>query len=155
MALTESSRDRRPDFPFLEISFRLDEDELEIGRSTQGHVHLTNTGDIRIEFQSDQPIVASILDPSTMERVGGYSGWIAGTGLMIRLDPCKAAAITVLVGTATRTNDEVSVLPPGKYLVKVDVPLYELRPDEEGYERSYLHLPLADLSVTERRDPNI
>jgi hypothetical protein len=151
VALTESSRDRRPDFPFLEAKFKLGEDELEIGRICQGHVHLRNAGNDLIELESEQPIVASILDPSTMERVGGYSGWIAGTGLMIRLGPGDVARITVLVGTATRKNGEILTLPPGEYLVKVDVPLFELRPDEEGYEKSHLHLPLVDLRVVERR----
>ena len=86
-----------------------------------------------------------------MERVGGYSGWVAGTGLMIHLRPGEGAAIPVLIGTARRQDDQILALPPGKYLVKVDVPILELRRDEEGYERSFLHLPLVHLKVVEKR----
>jgi hypothetical protein len=90
------------------------------------------------------------IDPA-MERVGGYSGWIAGTGLMIRLGPGEVATIPVLIGTARRYDDRILALPPGKYLVKVDVSILELRPDKEGYERSFLHLPLVHLKVMEKR----
>jgi hypothetical protein len=151
MALTESSRERWPDFPFLEASVTLGEEELEVGGFGAGHVHLRNFGKETIEFQSDQPIAAAILDPSTLERVGGYSGWVAGTGLMIHLLPGEDASILVLIGTARRQGDQIAALPAGTYLVKVDVPILELRPDKEGYERSFLHLPLVRLKVVERR----
>ncbi|MHB2028595.1 MAG: hypothetical protein ACYCPT_07230 [Acidimicrobiales bacterium] len=151
MALTESSRDRWPDFPFLEASVTLEKEKLEVGGSSGGHVHLRNFGQEAIEFQSDQPIPAAILNPSTMERVGGYSGWIAGTGLMMHLRPGEVATIPVLIGTARRQDDQILALPPGKYLVEVDVPILEQRPDKDGYERSFLHLPLVHLEVVEKR----
>jgi len=150
MALTESSRDRWSDFPFLEASVTLEKEELEVGGSSAGHVHLRNFGKEAIEFQSDQPIAAAILNPSTMERVGGYSVWVGGTGLMIHLRPGEVATIPVLIGTARRQDDQILALPPGKYLVKVDVPILEQRPDKESYERSFLHLPLVHLKVVEK-----
>jgi len=150
MALTESSRDRWPDFPFLEAIFMLGQDEIEVGSSSQGHVNFRNVGNSLIEFQSDQPLLASLLDPKTSERAGGFGGWIAGTGRLIRLGPDEKATIPVLVGTTTGLKDLNLSLPPGEYLVKVDMPLYELRPDHEGYERSYLHLPVVGIRVVKR-----
>jgi hypothetical protein len=151
MSLTHSSRDRWPDFPFLEATVTLDQEELEVGGFSPGKVHLRNLGEEVIKFQSDQPIAAAILDPSTLERVGGYSGWVAGTGLIIHMRPGEEAMIPILIGTAHRQDDQILALPPGKYLVKVDVPILELRPDNEGYERSYLPLPAVQLKVVPKR----
>lgn len=151
MALTESTRDRRPDFPFLEATMNFGEEELEVGESGLGHIQLRNIGVERIEIHSDQPVVATILDRSNKERVGGYTGWIAGTGLVIRLGSDETATIPVLIGTTSRRGDEIVTLPPGDYLIKVDLPILELRPDEDGYERSHLQLPLIPIKFVEKR----
>lgn len=150
MSLTESSHERWHDFPYLEAIVKLGEDEIQVGNSSRGQVVLCNVGNGPIEFQSDQPLLASLLDPVTLEKVGGYTGWTAGTGLMIRLDPGDKATIPVLIGTATTKNDRTSYLSPGDYLVRVNVPLYELRLDREGNERSYLNLPLVRVKVVDR-----
>jgi hypothetical protein len=151
MAITHSPRDRWPDFPFLEASVALDQEELEVGGFYPGVVHLRNLGEEAINIESEQPIAAAILDPSTMERVGGYNGWVAGTGLTIHLRPGGAVTVPVLVGTARRKDDKILALPPGQYLVEVDVPILELRPDSEGYERSYLRLPSVQVQVVAKR----
>ena len=141
MAATLSLRERRPDFPFLEATVALDQDELEVGGHCRGVVQLRNRGEEAILFESERPIAAGILNPSTMVRVGGFSGWVTGTGLTIHLRPGGAAKIEVLLGVATGHDAQILELPPGHYLVHVDVPILERQPDNEGYEKSYLRLP--------------
>ena len=147
VALTESPRDRRADFPTLEITLTLDADALAQGTTGQGQIRLHNAGRGQIEFQSDQPLVAAVLDPLSQERVGGFAGWLAGTGLVVKLSEGESSTIPVLVGTFRKEHDEVSPLSPGEYLVSADIPIYEFRPDGEGYERSHLRSPQVRLRV--------
>lgn len=150
MALTESSRDRRLDFPFLEGRVELNEQTLEVGSKGFGRLHLRNAGSASIEFHTDQPLTAVLLDLSTMAKVAGFEGWIAGTGLVVRLAPGDETTIAVLLGSTARRNGEVIALAPGDYLVQVDVPIYEMRPDQEGYEKSYLTMPVAQIRLVKR-----
>jgi hypothetical protein len=43
-----------------------------------------------------QPLVGSLLNAS-LETVGGYSGWIASTGLIVDLAPGRSASIPVIL----------------------------------------------------------
>lgn len=127
------------------------EDSLEVGCRGLGHLHLRNVGADLIEFQTDQPLLANVLDPATLESVARYSGPVAGMGRMIHLEPGGEVTIAVLIGTSSTSNGEVIELSPGPYVIRVDVPIYELRPDGDGYELSHLTMPLSDLVLTEKR----
>ena len=53
---------------------------LEAGDDGHGRLVLRNSGSERIgPLGSGQPLVGSLLNAS-LETVGGYGGWIAGTG---------------------------------------------------------------------------
>ena len=138
------------EFGSLELTLSLDEGELRVGRSGHGRVHLRNAGQDLIEFHSEQPIVASVLNPSTMRQVGWYRGWIAGSGLQIRLVPGETDSIAVLVGTDTRTGVAASQLAPGEYLVSAAVSVLELRPGEDGYDGSQLECRAVPITLVAR-----
>ena len=150
MVANESFRGVRNEFGSLELTFSLDEGELRVGRSGHGRVRLRNSGTDLIEFVSEQPIVASVLNPSTMRQVGWYHGWIAGTGLQIRLAPGETASIAVLVGTDPRMGAAPSQLAPGEFLVRAAVSVLELRPDEDGYDRNQLACRAVPITLVAR-----
>ena len=69
-----------------------------------------------------------------LETVGGYSGWIAGTGRVIDLAPGESASVGIIFGTASTREDLGYVLPPGRYWLRVQMRLH--------------HGPGAPLTVT-------
>jgi hypothetical protein len=60
MSTSGSSRDRRPDFHFLESKLMFVEEKLEVGRIVRGQVILRNVGKEIIYFESEQPLVAGL-----------------------------------------------------------------------------------------------
>ena len=84
---------------------------------------MRNNGQERIgPLNTGRRLVGSLLNASH-EPVGGYTGWIAGTGLAIDLEPGGSASINVIFGTASSREELGYALPPGEYWLKVHVPL--------------------------------
>ncbi|MGH3250179.1 MAG: hypothetical protein ACRDOI_28815 [Trebonia sp.] len=108
----------------LEMSVEVDQAVLEAGDDGHGRLLLRNSGPERIgPLGSGQPLVGSLLNASG-ETVGGYSGWVAGTGLTVDLAPGGSAGIRVIFGTASTREDLGYVLPPGRYWLKVQLRLH-------------------------------
>ncbi|HTQ80440.1 MAG TPA: hypothetical protein VMM92_10625 [Thermoanaerobaculia bacterium] len=106
-------------FDGLEMSVEAGQKVLEAGDDGHGRLVLRNSGSERIgPLGSGQPLSGSLLNTS-LETVGGYSGWIAGTGLVVDLAPGRSASIPVIYGTASTREDLGYVLPPGTYWLKV------------------------------------
>ncbi|MGC2485992.1 MAG: hypothetical protein WA359_07105 [Acidimicrobiales bacterium] len=143
MPSLESLRDRWPDFPGLEASVELTDQTVVAGSTGRGHVLLRNAEGDLIEFDTDRPFVAKVLDPSTKEIVAGNPGPMLATGLPIRLKPGEETSVRFVFGTTTSRDSEAIALAPGDYLVKVDLPVHERRPDGDGSEKSYLTMPLT------------
>jgi hypothetical protein len=109
-------------FEGLEMSVEADQKVLEAGDDGHGRLVLRNSSSERIgPVASGQPLVGSLLNAS-LETVGGYSGWIAGTGLIVDLAPGRSASIPVIYGTASTREDLGYVVPPGRYWLKVQMP---------------------------------
>jgi hypothetical protein len=146
----ESLRERRPDFPFLEGRVELNDPELETGSVGRGRLVLTNSGLGVIELRTDSFVRAKVLYRSNLEWASSFAGFALGTGLLVHLKPGDEKAIPVIFGTVIWREGETGALPPGDYVVKVDLPLLERRGDEEGYERSYLKMPVAPLRLIDK-----
>ena len=114
-------------FEGLEMSVEVDQEVLEAGDDGHGRLVLRNSSSARIgPLDTGQPLVGSLLN-SSLETVGGYSGWIAGTGLTIDLAPGGSASIRVIFGTASTREDLGYVLPPGRYWLRVQMRLHHGR----------------------------
>jgi hypothetical protein len=131
------------DFAGLEVSVEVDQTVLEVGDDGHGQLVLRNNGQERIgPLNTDQPLVGSLLNASH-EPVGGYTGWIAGTGLAIDLEPGGSASINVIFGTASSREELGYALPPGEYWLKVHVPLRRGR----GEPAPALAVPLPRITI--------
>ncbi|HET6187174.1 MAG TPA: hypothetical protein VFE59_09245 [Trebonia sp.] len=131
------------DFAGLEVSVEVDQTVLEVGDDGHGQLVLRNNGQERIgPLNTDQPLVGSLLNASH-EPVGGYTGWIAGTGLAIDLEPGGSASINVIFGTASFREELGYALPPGEYWLKVHVPLRRGR----GEPAPALAVPLPRITI--------
>ena len=88
-----------------------------------GRLVLRNSSPERIgPLDCGQPLIGSLLD-SSLEVVGGYSGWVAGTGRVIDLAPGETASFPVIFGTASGREGLGYVVPPGRYWLKVQMRL--------------------------------
>jgi hypothetical protein len=126
-------------FEGLEMSVEVDHEVLEPGDDGRGRLILRNSSAERIgPLHCDQPLVGSLLN-SRLETVGGYSGWVAGTGRTINLAPGESATIPVIFGTASTREDLGYVLPPGRYWLRVQMRLH--------------HGPGAPLTITPAAPP--
>jgi hypothetical protein len=156
------SRRRRPrppgrltpeEVPFegLEVSVETDQKVLEVGDDGRGRFVLRNSGSERIgPLDSGQPLVGTLLDASH-EAVGGYTGWIAGTGLTIDLAPGRSASIPVIYGTASTREELGYVLPPGTYWLKVQM---SIRHGSGGTPTQALTAPLTQITIIPRVRPH-
>jgi hypothetical protein len=108
-------------FDGLETSVEVDQAVLAVGDDGHGRLVLRNGSSERIgPLGSGQPLSGSLLNAS-FEVIGGYSGWIAGTGLIIDLAPGRSASIPVIYGTASAREDLGYAVPPGTYWLKVQM----------------------------------
>jgi hypothetical protein len=111
-------------FEGLEMSVEVDQMVLEAGDDGHGRLVLRNSSPEMIgPLHTGQPLVGSLLN-SSLETVGGYSGWVAGTGRVIDLAPGASASLRVIFGTASTREDLGYVLPPGQYWLRVRMRLH-------------------------------
>jgi hypothetical protein len=137
-------------FEGLEMSVEVDQKVLEAGDDGHGRLVLRNSSSERIgPLGSGQPLVGSLLNAS-LETVGGYSGWIAGTGLIVDLAPGRSASIPVIYGTASTREDLGFAVPPGRYWLKVQM---RFRHDLGGPPTNALTAPLTHVTIIPRARP--
>jgi hypothetical protein len=96
------------------------------------------------------PLIGSLLNAS-IETVGGYSGWIAGTGLIVDLAPGRSASIPVIYGTASTREDLGYSVPPGGYWLKVQM---RFRHGLGGPPTNALTAPLTQITIISRVRPH-
>jgi len=136
-------------FEGLEMSVEVDQRVLEVGDDGHGRLVLRNNGPERIgPLGSGQPLVGSLLNASH-EAVGGFTGWIAGTGLTVDLAPGRSASIKVIFGTASTREELGYALPPGRYWLKVQMP-FQQGPGEPTHA---LTAPLTQITIVPRVRP--
>jgi hypothetical protein len=136
-------------FEGLEMSVEVEQRALQVGDDGHGRLVLRNSGPGRIgPLDSGQPLAGSLLNASR-ETVGGYSGWIAGTGLTIDLPPGRSASIPVIYGTASSREDLGYVVPPGSYWLKVQMRIQ----NSPGEPARALTAPLTQITIIPRARP--
>ena len=133
-------------FEGLEVSVEVDQAVLEAGDDGHGRLVLRNNGTERIgPLDCGQPLVGCLLDASH-EAVGGFCGWIAGTGLTVDLTPGRSASIKVIFGTASTREELGYALPPGRYSLKVQMQ-FRHGPGEPTHA---LTAPLTQITIVPR-----
>jgi hypothetical protein len=136
-------------FEGLEMSVEVDQAVLEAGDDGHGRLVLRNNGPGRIgPIDSGQPLAGSLLNASG-EAVGGYSGWIGGTGLTVDLAPGQSTSIRVIFGTASTREDLGYLLPPGRYRLQVQM-RFRRGPGESAHA---LTAPLKQITIVPRARP--
>ncbi len=129
-------------FEGLEMSVEVDQAVLEAGADGRGRLVLRNSSPERIgPLDCGQPLIGSLLN-SSLEVVGGYSGWVDGMGQVIDLAPGETASVPVIFGTASVREGLGYVVPPGRYLLKVQMRL------QRGH--GSLTAPLTPITITPR-----
>ena len=135
----------------LEMNVENGQRVLEAGDDGHGRLVLRNSGPERIgPFGLDQPLLGTLLNASH-ETVGGYTGWIAGTGLTVDLAPGRSASIPVIYGTASTREDLGYALPPGTYWLKVQM---RFRHGSGGPPTHAFTAPLTQITIIPRVRPH-
>jgi hypothetical protein len=134
----------------LDAELMLDGIDVEEGEWVRSEVVLRNVGRNTLEFHSGRPLRASLLDPSSLAYVGGFVGWIAGVGILIRLGPGDTTPLPVLLGTERGGPDIRLALPPGIYLAEVRVPIHTMSADNSRYETNYLAAPPVEIRIVSK-----
>jgi hypothetical protein len=138
-------------FEGLEMSVEVHQRTLQVGDDGTGRLVLRNSGSERIgPLVSGQPLGGPLLDAS-LEAVGGYVGWIAGTGRIVDLAPGQSASIPVIYGTASTREDLGYALPPGTYWLKIQMPFRYGHPS--GPPTHALTAPLTQITIIPECDP--
>ena len=138
-------------FEGLEMNVEAGQKVLEAGDDGHGRLVLRNSSSERIgPLASGQPLAGSLLNAS-LETVGGYSGWIAGTGLIVDLAPGRSASIPVIYGTASTREDLGYAVPPGTYWLKVQM---RFRHGPGGPPTNALTAPLTQITIIPRVRPH-
>ena len=138
-------------FEGLEMNVEAGQKVLEAGDDGHGRLVLRNSSSERIgPLASGQPLGGSLLNAS-LETVGGYSGWIAGTGLIVDLAPGRSASIPVIYGTASTREDLGYSVPPGTYWLKVQM---RFRHGLGGPPTHALTAPLTQITIIPRVRPH-
>jgi hypothetical protein len=101
----------------------LNKDRVRSGAGWSGEVELRNNGTDVIAFDTDQPVIGSVIDAGG-RVVGSFSGPIAGTGWRIRLTPGASQKIRFLGGTGGGSGERYSTS-PGEYSAVVVVPVHD------------------------------
>ena len=138
-------------FEGLEMSVEAGQRILQAGDDGHARLALRNNSSERIgPLASGQPLAGLLLNAS-LEAVGGYSGMIAGTGLIIDLAPGRSASIPVIYGTASTREDLGYAVPPGTYWLKVQM---RFRHGLGGPPTNALTAPLTQITIIPRVRPH-
>ena len=138
-------------FEGLEMNVEAGQKVLEAGDDGHGRLVLRNSSSERIgPLASGQPLAGSLLN-AALETVGGYSGWIAGTGLIVDLAPGRSASIPVIYGTASTREDLGYAVPPGRYWLKVQM---RFRHGLGGPPTNALTAPPTQITIIPRVRPH-
>jgi hypothetical protein len=152
-------RRRRPGWPAeptlqeqaiqgLEMSVEVDQEVLQAGDDGHARLVLRNSSPEPIgPLDTGQPLVGSLLS-SSLEKVGGCSGWVAGTGRTIGLAPGETASLPVIFGTASTREDLGYVLPSGRYWLSVQM---RLRHGRGTPQTTITAAPLRQITVIPQR----
>ena len=147
----QSPQPRRPQVEVPGLIARLFLDQLTIASGNDGRarVRFENRGEELISISTGSPLTARLVDPVSKRIAGFFDGAIGGVGVTLRLAPGDVETLPVILGTTSPPDEVGFSVPPGRYLVEVDVPVYG-EPDESGVpSASVLKVGTESINVTE------
>jgi hypothetical protein len=95
------------------------------GRVAHGSLEFTNRGSTEITLDTNGAITARILDPSTLDVVGGYVGAQAMPLIPYPIGPGETATVGLLVGAASFTRSLGYTVPPGDWMMDAIVKVHD------------------------------
>lgn len=98
---------------------------VQTGEDLRAELHVTNHRASAIHLSTGGSVVGRVLDPSTGEVVGGFSGWVAAVARLFTIEPRSTARVPLVVGTASYKRSLGYAVPPGEWLVEVVLRLGE------------------------------
>jgi hypothetical protein len=112
------------ELPYLHLSTEPERETWHPGETIGGLLRLTNVSTTEtLRLDTGSPTTGVLLDEKGVQIVGGYTGWIAEVGRGIELGPGSHATIEFLAGSDTLDPSAGAVLPPGNYLLVVQLHL--------------------------------
>lgn len=90
--------------------------QSEVGRA---HLVIKNVGTTRFSIDPGQPMLASIVAPATTRVIGHDTFIIAGTGLLVDLEPGEDGTVRVEFGAGRCDGGPGSAVPAGTYGLRV------------------------------------
>jgi hypothetical protein len=129
---TYSGRRTSPDAPILDVA----EMSVDLEGSltvTSGHTAhhgllLSNHGGEVVQVVTNRQVTATVVDPETGRRVGGFAGAQRLPRQVFRVAPATTERIPLLVGTASFVPDLGYAVPPGEWAFRVTLNLVDRSP---------------------------
>jgi hypothetical protein len=112
---------------------------IRSGATTTHHVLVTNLSDHDTSIQTNGNLTATIVDPDTGARVGGYAGPQHTPLVTFTAAPTMTVRIPLLVGTASYRSDLGYTVPPGTWQLTAPLRLAD---------RRHLVSPPLELTIT-------
>ncbi|MGH3732912.1 MAG: hypothetical protein ACRDVC_05975 [Acidimicrobiales bacterium] len=131
--------------PNLDVTLELSSPSIETGQNGQGIVVLRNTGLAAIDFESVSPLLGVVLDHATREITGSIADLTAREMLKVSLAYKEVLEIPVVFSTG-RSGENDATLPPGQYLVGVQIPVQDLSSNTSRGPRA-IEVPLAEVTL--------
>jgi hypothetical protein len=111
-----------------ELLFELEgEARLRSGHHTTTGLRVYNLTATAIAVSTLGSLTASVLDPATGDRVGGYTGYVPVPLIWFTVPAGGATVIPLLIGTSSSRSELGYAVPPGEWAVSADLSLEDGR----------------------------
>ena len=106
-----------------ELHISLDGDwGVQSGADLRTRIRLVNEGDLEVVAHTNGQLTASVVDLTTNETVGGFSGAQTLPLVLFRAPAGGLVEIPVLIGTASTVPRLGYAVPPGRWAVEITLP---------------------------------
>jgi hypothetical protein len=100
----------------LDVSLS-DEVTVTSGQVAHGSLRFSNHGTEGVALDTNGAVTARILDPSTLEVVGGFVGAQTMPLFRYSIGPDETVTVPLIVGTASFTRRLGYIVPPGEWMM--------------------------------------
>jgi hypothetical protein len=95
------------------------------GKLARGMLDFSNHGTTDVTLDTNGAVTARILDPSTLDVVGGFIGAQTMPLFSYRIAPGETVAVRLLVGTASFKQTLGYTVPPGEWMMDAIVKVHD------------------------------
>jgi hypothetical protein len=95
------------------------------GRVAHGSLEFSNCGTAEVTLDTNGTVTARILDPSTLDVVGGFVGMQTMPLISFQIVPGGTVTVPLLVGTASFTRTLGYTVPPGEWMMDAIVKVHD------------------------------